>query len=81
MQHIKIPSGAKEQQGVGRIFASFSVDENGDISNIRIMRSFNENMNAEVIRVIKTMPRWIPAQRNGTTISSTYILPFTICLE
>lgn len=45
-----------------------TVEENGKISNIKIQKSLSKSCDKEALRLVKNMPDWIPAKRNGKRI-------------
>jgi TonB family protein len=60
----------------GRIVVSFVVDMEGNVREIKIRKGINESFDAEVMRVIKSMPKWKPAIKDGVPISIEYLQPF-----
>jgi len=59
----------------GFVFVSFRVRKDGTITDIEIAKGGCESCNTEAIRLVRLMPKWIPAQKNGVTIDQTYTLP------
>jgi TonB family protein len=59
----------------GIILTSFTVDEQGKISNVQIVNGSKTNLDNEVVEKIKQMPLWKPALLNGRNTSSTVVLP------
>ncbi len=53
----------------GRMEATFNVDENGNVSKIRITQMLDVESATEFIRVLKKCPKWQPAMRGGKPIS------------
>ena len=66
--HVKYPAAAQEQGIQGRVLCSFVVEPDGSISNVEIIKSIPE-LDAEAIRVISSMPSWIP----GTNTQGRYV--------
>ena len=66
--HVKYPAAAQEQGIQGRVMCSFVVEPDGSISNVEIIKSIPE-LDAEAIRVISSMPNWIP----GTNAQGRYV--------
>ena len=50
--------------------AEFIVEKDGSISDPQIIRGSNEQLNAEVIRVLQLMPKWTPGRNNGEAVRS-----------
>lgn len=62
--------------GVNRIFVSFMINKSGEIVNIR-SRAPHQDLETEVERVIKTLPKMQPGEQNGEPIGVLYSLPIT----
>lgn len=73
--NINYPSELLEEEG-GRIRVFFVVDEEGNITNIRILRNeLPQSAGEEARRVIANMPRWKPAVKNGKNVKTYFIQP------
>ena len=55
----------------------FSVDEEGVITNFQVVQSGGNEFDNEVIRVLKKMPKWLPAIQNGKTMAVSFTQPVT----
>ncbi|MCF6133351.1 energy transducer TonB [Flavobacterium wongokense] len=53
----------------GKLEAAFTIDEEGNVTKIRITQVLDVDSATEFIRVLKKCPKWEPAQRNGKPIS------------
>lgn len=64
-----------------KVFLRFIVLKDGSIANIKIMRGAYDypEFDAEAIRVVKSMPNWIPAKVNGQPVNSYFNLPVRFC--
>ena len=60
--------------GFQRITSAFTIDENGDIINIRV-RAPHPHLQDEAIRVINLLPKMEPGRQNGKAVSVSYLLP------
>ena len=76
-EHIKYPEEAKTANEHGRVVVSFLIDEMGDISDIKIKNSVGYYADQEAIRLVRMMPRWIPATKNGKAVQCRMSLPIT----
>lgn len=57
---------------------SFTIDENGDLKNIKAIGN-NQYFNEEVVRVVKSIKtKWKPAKKDGKVIESTFSAPLTV---
>lgn len=74
-ENINYPKECKELGIQGRVIAKMIVNADGKITDIEIKRSPDERFSAEAIRLIKAMPDWIPAKKDGKAVESTFNLP------
>lgn len=61
----------------GRVIVQFVVEKDGTLSNLRVIRTPDERLADEAIRIIRAMPRWIPGRQKGRTVRVKYTLPVT----
>lgn len=59
--------------------SSFTVEADGRLTEIRIHHSGSEEVNRYLAGLVKSMPRWIPAQKNGQPVRSDYHLSVIVC--
>lgn len=76
-QNVKYPSLAEQRGEKGRVLVSFIVDKDGSITYPKIKTSVSETLDAEALRVIKKMPKWIPAVKNGKTVKMIRVVSIT----
>jgi len=57
------------------------VDEKGNLSDIKVAKSVDASLDAEAVRVVKSMPRWNPGMQNGKAVKVRYTLPVTFRLQ
>jgi hypothetical protein len=53
----------------GKMLSAFTIDQNGNVKNIKVIEFFDEESAIELIKVLKECPKWEPAKRNGKAIS------------
>jgi len=73
--NLRYPHKALEQKISGEVRVSFIIDEQGRISNVKTIKSLGYGCDEEAERVVKGMPQWKPAHREGREIKVCYILP------
>ncbi|PKQ60435.1 hypothetical protein BZG02_19425 [Labilibaculum filiforme] len=78
---VKYPKDAQEKGEEGRVFVTFTINKLGIVESVRTAKSVSPSLDAEAIRVIKTLPTWIPASRNGESVEATYTLPINFELK
>lgn len=57
-----------------RVRVSFIVERDGSISNEKIVLSKGDELDKEAIRLVKNMPKWVPANKDGEDVRSNYSL-------
>jgi hypothetical protein len=73
--NFKMP---EEENIRGKVFASFIVERDGSLSDVKVIRDFGYGTGQEVLRVLKKCPKWNPGIQNGKTVRVMYSLPFVI---
>lgn len=61
----------------GQIIFEFTVNENGEVKNIKILRDLGADSAMELIRVLRKAPKWEPASRGGKPVSINLKMPLT----
>lgn len=74
-KNIKYPSICQEQGVQGRVIVAFVVNRDGSIVDVKVVRSPDENLSNEAVRVVKMMPKWKPARQGNKTVRSRFNLP------
>jgi len=74
-------SEVQESQIGGKIFVQFVIESTGKVSNVKIARGIDPYLDQEALRVVKSMPNWIPGKQRGKTVPVSFILPINIELE
>ncbi len=59
----------------GRVTARFIVTDKGDITDITILKGLEDRFDKETIRLIQSMPKWIPAQHDEKDVNAYFTLP------
>lgn len=80
-QNIVYPSAAAEEGVSGRVVVEFVVDKDGAITNVKVVRPRHPALDKEALRVVKSMPKWMPGRNNGQPVKVTYTLPVTFKLQ
>lgn len=60
-----------------KVTLKFVVEKDGSFTDIQIINDQN-GAGKEAIRVLKSLPKWKPAQQNGKTVRSSFTLPITV---
>jgi TonB family protein len=80
-ENLRYPSKAAEAAIQGRVSIRFVVSANGTIEDVVVLKSVDPSLDAEAVRVIKSMPKWIPGKQNEKNVSVYYILPILFRLN
>lgn len=80
-KNVKYPVNAKKNGIQGRVVTNFVVNKNGSISNVRVLRSVDTELDKEAIRVISSMPNWKPGIQRGEAVRVKYTLPIMFRLD
>ena len=78
--NLRYPTSCAEKGIQGRVTLSFIIEKDGSVADIEIMRSPDERLSAEAIRVVQSMPKWTPGKQRGQVVRVKYVLPVTFRL-
>lgn len=79
--NMEYPKLAAKSGMSGRVVVGFIVDEDGSITDIKLLRSVDFYLDEEAIRLVKSMPRWIPGRKNGVPVRVKFQIPFNFRLQ
>ncbi|WP_456463051.1 energy transducer TonB [Lutibacter sp.] len=74
-KNIRYPKNSENSSSRGKVIVCFTIEKDGEISNIEIVKGINKILNKEAKRVIANMPNWKPAIKNGMPTSTLLKLP------
>ncbi len=80
-ENIKFPQECIDLNIMGKVFVKFTIDRNGNVIDVKVIRGIHPAMDAEAVRVISSSPKWIPARQRGKPVNVTYTFPVTFKLE
>jgi TonB family protein len=80
-ENVCYPEAAEKAGTQGRVIATFIVEKDGSITNIKIVKSVSKELDAEAKRVIEAMPNWKPGKQNGEPVRVKYTIPITFRLS
>lgn len=78
--HIQYPQPALDNGIEGIVTLQCVILTDGSIGQIKIVRMLDPDLEQEAIRVVKTMPAWTPAEKNGTPVESSVTIPVKFTL-
>lgn len=81
-KNVKYPPSAQMNGIQGRAVCQFIVEKDGSVAEVTILRtSGNAALDAEALRVIRSMPKWLPGMRDGQPVRVLYTTPISFRLE
>lgn len=80
-EHLRYPTMAAENNIQGRVVVQFVVTKNGSIGEVKVIRSRDQDLDKEAVRVVKSLPNFIPGRMNGQPVNVWYTLPINFKLQ
>lgn len=80
-ENLKYPAAAQKAKIEGKVFVSFIVTTEGEITDVKTEKGIGFGADAEAVRVISMMPRWIPGKQAGQSVNVKYTMPIRFQLE
>ena len=80
-KHVKYPAIAKEYNITGKVYVSFIVDKSGKVTNVKIVRGVDKNLDAEAMRVVKSLPKYKPGKQRGKAVRVMFTIPINFTLN
>lgn len=69
------PEIAKENGVQGRVTLQFTVEADGRVTNVRVLRGVDESLDKEAVRVVSQSPKWKPGKQRDRAVKVTYTFP------
>ena len=79
--NLHYPDSAKAKKIQGRVVVKFVVTKTGEIGEVKIVRSKYPSLNKEAVRIVKSLPNFIPGKINGEVVDMWYTLPIKFKLQ
>ena len=79
--NLTYPEDAKKDSIQGRVICRFTIDTDGSITDIQVLRSVHPSLDAEAVRVLSAMPKWVPAEINGKKIKRKDTFPIVFKMD
>ncbi len=76
-KNVKYPQRASENDTQGRVVVEFVVDKTGKVTDTHVVVPSNKDLNAEAIRLCKSLPDFHPALQNGEPVAQSVFLSLT----
>ena len=72
---LQYPEIAKENGVSGRVTLQFTVEADGRVTNVKVLRGVDESLDKEAVRVVSSSPKWIPGKQRDRAVKVTYTFP------
>ena len=69
------PEIAKENGVQGRVTLQFTVNADGTVSNVKVLRGVDSSLDKEAVRVVSSSPKWKPGKQRDRNVKVTYTFP------
>ena len=80
-EQMKYPQDAIDQNIQGRVVLQFTVNKEGQVEDVTVLRGVNEALDAEAVRVVSSSPKWEPGTQNGNPVNVRYTFPVVFRLN
>ena len=80
-KNLKYPPMAKDAGIQGIVYVTFVVLEDGDVTDVKVLRGIGGGCDEEAIRVVKQMPKWKPGKQRGKAVRVQFNLPIRFTLQ
>ena len=79
--NVKYPPIAKEYNITGKVYVSFIVEKSGYVSNVKVVRGVDKNLDAEAVRVVSSLPQYKPGKQRGKPVRVMFTIPINFTLN
>ena len=80
-RNVRYPAAAQQAGIQGKVEVEFTVKKDGSVSDVKVIRSVNPELDAEAVRVISAMPKWKPGEQRGTPVDARFEMPIVFRLS
>lgn len=74
-QRLRYPEIARENGIQGRVTLQFTIEKDGSVSNVKVIRGVAPSLDREAVRVVSSSPKWKPGTDNEEAVRVTYTFP------
>ena len=79
-KNLEYPKSARKNDIQGRVFVEFVIEEDGSVSNVRVLRGIGYGCDEEAVRLVYSLPKFKPGKQRGKPIRVAYTLPIVFKL-
>ena len=74
-QRLVYPEIAKENGVQGRVTLQFTVEKDGTVTKVKVLRGVDPSLDKEAVRVVSQSPKWKPGKQRDRAVPVTYTFP------
>ena len=74
-QRLVYPEIAKENGVQGRVTLQFTVENDGSVTKVKVLRGVDPSLDKEAVRVVSQSPKWKPGKQRDRAVPVTYTFP------
>ena len=74
-ENLVYPQEAIDQKLEGRVILQFTVNKEGDVKDVTVLRGVNDLLDSEAVRVVSASPKWEVGTQNGIPVAVKYVFP------
>ena len=74
-KNLEYPEIAKENGVQGRVMLQFTVNADGTISGVKVLRGVDPSLDKEAVRVVSSSPKWTPGRQRDRAVKVSYTFP------
>lgn len=79
--NLKYPAECIEKEVEGRVLVRVTIDEKGNVTDPKVLKAIDPLLDSEALRVVKSMPQWVPGSKEGKSVAASYVIPVTFRLN
>jgi TonB family protein len=77
---IHYPAKARENNIQGKVFISFVIEEDGELTDIKVLRGIGGGCDEEAVKAIAASPKWVPGKEDGIAVRQVFTMPISFTL-
>ena len=74
-KRLVYPEIAKENGVQGRVTLQFTVEKDGSVTKVKVLRGVDPSLDKEAVRVVSMSPKWKPGKQRDRAVPVTYTFP------
>ena len=80
-QYLKYPQAAVRDGVQGVVMVQFIIEKDGKVTNAKVVKGVDEELDAEALKVVEASPKWKPGKVGGNKVRASLTLPVEFRLE